>query len=183
MSLSNALLGFLGYAPMTGYELKKIFNDSVNFFWLAQTSQIYRELKTLENEGCIVSEVVPGDRGPDKRKYSITPIGAERLYRWLKDAHKDEFMRNEFMVWILFSSKLGTEELQLQLQIKLRDYRREYEMLMLVKEHILDYAKLYGDENDALRWSIVLSRGIHDVRAKVSWAEEMLEEIERKLQN
>lgn len=40
MSLSYGLLGLLNYFPMSGYDLKKIFDDSINFFWAAQTSQI-----------------------------------------------------------------------------------------------------------------------------------------------
>jgi len=162
---------------MTGYELKKILDDSVNFFWLAQTSQIYRELNNLEKNGCVVSEVLPSTKGPNKRRYSITQNGKDSFSNWLKEANTDEFMRNEFMLWILFSSELGSDELSLQLQIKLREYKKEYEMLMSVKEHLLDYAKLYGNESDNLRWQIVLNRGIHDVSAKISWAEETLSEI------
>ena len=44
MSLTYGILGFLSYGSMTGYDLAKAFSCSVNFFWNAQTSQIYREL-------------------------------------------------------------------------------------------------------------------------------------------
>ena len=42
MALKQGLLGLLNYGEMTGYELAKVFNDSLSFFWQAQTSQIYR---------------------------------------------------------------------------------------------------------------------------------------------
>ena len=48
MSLENALLGLLNHRPMTGYDLKRIFDDPMEFFWVAQMSQIYRELNKLE---------------------------------------------------------------------------------------------------------------------------------------
>lgn len=48
MSLPHAILGLLNYMPMTGYDLKNFFDDSIDFFWSAQMSQIYRELKNLE---------------------------------------------------------------------------------------------------------------------------------------
>ncbi len=48
MALKQGLLGLLNYGEMTGYELAKAFNDSLSFFWQAQTSQIYRELNQLE---------------------------------------------------------------------------------------------------------------------------------------
>ena len=51
MSLTYGILGFLSYGSMTGYDLAKAFGCSVNFFWNAQTSQIYRELGRMEGEG------------------------------------------------------------------------------------------------------------------------------------
>jgi DNA-binding PadR family transcriptional regulator len=111
MSLPHALLGFLNYVPMAGYDLKKILDDSIKFFWSAQTSQIYRELKSLEQGGYIISEVKPGEKGPDKRIYSITDSGISHLKKWLSDAHTNESMRNEFMVWLLFSSQIDFDEL------------------------------------------------------------------------
>jgi DNA-binding PadR family transcriptional regulator len=32
MSLENALLGLLNHRSMTGYDLKKIFNNTLGFF-------------------------------------------------------------------------------------------------------------------------------------------------------
>ncbi len=46
--LKHGTLGLLNYGNMTGYEIREIFNKSLNFFWQAQSSQIYRELHTLE---------------------------------------------------------------------------------------------------------------------------------------
>ncbi len=45
MSLKHALLGFLNYGSMTGYELKKIFDPSIGHFWNAELSQMYPTLK------------------------------------------------------------------------------------------------------------------------------------------
>ena len=44
MSLEHAILGFLTYRPMSGYDLKKFFDESVRHFWSAPQSQIYRTL-------------------------------------------------------------------------------------------------------------------------------------------
>ncbi len=45
---------FWGYSitkEMTGYEIMEIFRGSLNYFWDAKTSQIYRELQRLEHKG------------------------------------------------------------------------------------------------------------------------------------
>jgi DNA-binding PadR family transcriptional regulator len=177
MSLSHALLGFLNYAPMTGYDLKKILDDSINFFWSAHTSQIYRELKALEKEGYIVSEVKPSEKGPERREYRITESGVSHLKKWLAEGHTDENMRNEFMVWTLFSSNISIDELHVHMEKKLKEYQKEYEMLKSVGGRIQEYVKMFGREGEDFYWKIVLKRGFYDVEAKVRWAQDTLNDL------
>lgn len=180
MALSHALLGFLNYKPMTGYDLKKILNDSINFFWQAQTSQIYRELKILEKEGYIVSTEKPSQKGPNRHEYSITERGVCHLREWLAEANTDEVIRNDFMVWLLFSSNVDKDELYTQLQSKLQDYKKEYNMLEQVDDKLHEYADMFGKENEKFYWKIVLNRGMYDVKAKISWAEDTLNKLKDK---
>lgn len=181
MSLSYALLGFLNYAPMTGYDLKKILDDSVNFFWSAHTSQIYRELKAMEKEGYIVSTIKPSEKGPNRLEYCITESGISHLRSWFTEAHIDENMRNEFMVWLLFSSQISRDELYKHMQIKLQEYKREYQMLKSVEGGMPDYIQMFGKEDEDFYWKMVLKRGFYDVEAKIHWAEEMLNCLESKM--
>jgi len=75
MSLKYALLGFLNYQPMTGYELKKFVDTSVADFWSGELSQIYSTLKQLEADSLAeVNVEVQTDR-PNRKVYSITPRG------------------------------------------------------------------------------------------------------------
>ncbi len=180
MSLSYALLGFLNYAPLTGYDLKKILDDSVNFFWSAHTSQIYRELQALEKDGYIFSTVKPSEKGPNRREYAITSSGILHLRKWLAEGHTNESMRNEFMVWLLFSSHIGKNELYQQLQKKLEDYKSEYQMLKSVKDGIQDYVRMFGQEDEDFYWEMVLTRGFYDVEAKIRWAEDSLNTLKAK---
>ena len=83
MSLTYGILGFLSYGSMTGYDLAKAFSCSVNFFWNAQTSQIYRELGKLEEEGLVASELVLQTQRPNKKLYAITDEGKRRFRAWL----------------------------------------------------------------------------------------------------
>ena len=67
--LKYTLLGFLNYAPMTGYELKQRIDLSTSHFWHAKLSQIYITLKSLEEEEYVVSEVHEQQERPDRRVY------------------------------------------------------------------------------------------------------------------
>lgn len=44
--------------PVQRYELTKAFHSSVQFFWPAQTSQIYLTLGKLEDAGLVTHETV-----------------------------------------------------------------------------------------------------------------------------
>lgn len=185
MSLAYALLGLINYSPMSGYDLKKLFNDSINFFWSAQTSQIYRELKNWETKGCITSTVQPNEKGPDKRIYSITEKGVISLTNWLSDLpdEVDEDNRNAFLLRIFLLSQIGAQELIFQIQKRLKKYKRDLEKLKAVEGKMKEYAKMFGKEDAVHYWKIVLSRGFHDVESHIHWAEESLaylKEIEKK---
>jgi len=64
LSLGNALLGLLNHRPMTGYDLKKMLDHPMGFFWAAQMSQIYRELNKLEKKVLVKSEIIPQEKRP-----------------------------------------------------------------------------------------------------------------------
>ena len=72
MSLPFGLLGLLTYQDSTGYDLTKLFEESLNNFWHAQSSQIYRELERMERKGWVTSRNIIQDKRPNKRVYSIT---------------------------------------------------------------------------------------------------------------
>jgi PadR family transcriptional regulator, regulatory protein AphA len=124
------------------------------------------------------SKVERGEKGPDKRIYYITESGKSQLKNWITEAHTDESMRNEFMIWVLFSSHISRDELYFQIQKKLREYRKEYEMLQSVDSRIQEYAKMFGKEDEIFYWKMALKRGFYDVEAKIRWAEDILKDIQ-----
>lgn len=68
MGLQHGILGFLNYGPCSGYELTKAFHSSVQFFWPAQTSQIYLTLGKLEDAGLVTHETVIQNGKPNKKR-------------------------------------------------------------------------------------------------------------------
>lgn len=122
MSLKHGLLGLLNYGSMTGYELDKAFSASLNFFWQAQTSQIYRELNAMEKLGWLTSEIVFQTDKPNKKLYSITDTGKTELMDWLGgDVIGTEFqVRSVFLMKLFFCGERDTAE-----NIEtLKEYRR-----------------------------------------------------------
>ena len=177
MSLQYALLGLLNYSPMSGYDLKKIFDNSINFFWAAHTSQIYRELKGLEEKKFVDSKMTPGEKGPDRRTYSITKTGKDSFKKWLADFPEpiSPDTRDDFLVRVFFSSIIGIENLEFEMRRKLKEYQKERVRLALVEKHMGSYAEMFNDKDEIHYWKICLSRGRYSADANIAWAEESLQ--------
>ena len=85
MSLRHALLALLSAHPMTGYDVAKRFDGSVGFMWQAPHSQIYPELRRMEDAGLVKAEEVPRGNRARKREYSLTEDGLAELQRWIAE--------------------------------------------------------------------------------------------------
>lgn len=85
---SWAVLGLLSFGEeLSGYDLKQWANWSLRFFyWAPSYSQIYGELRKLEQIGFASSRVVNMDDVRGKRLYRITPEGEAGIARWNNEA-------------------------------------------------------------------------------------------------
>ena len=84
MSLKHAILGFLNMRPFSGYDLWKVFGKSVNNYWSATHTQVYRTLAELAKDKMVDTEMVRQQSSPNKKIYHITYRGREELVKWLK---------------------------------------------------------------------------------------------------
>ncbi|MGR4879774.1 helix-turn-helix transcriptional regulator [Streptomyces sp. LARHCF249] len=82
-----AVLGLLSFpGERTGYELKKWADSSLRFFyWSPAISQIYAELRRLEELGYAASARSGPEEARTKRRYAITDAGREALAGWAAD--------------------------------------------------------------------------------------------------
>ncbi|MER5728806.1 PadR family transcriptional regulator [Streptomyces sp. NPDC002138] len=81
------MLGLLSFpGERTGYELKKWADSSLRFFyWSPAISQIYAELRRLEDLGYAASARSGPEEVRAKRRYSITAAGRAALAGWASD--------------------------------------------------------------------------------------------------
>ena len=101
--LGCAILQRLVRSPMNGYELKKIFTTAVGYGWRAYDTQIYRELKALEQAGFVRGQVESGRAGPQRRVYEPTMEGLRALREWLVSPLEDASQKSELTtrIWSL----------------------------------------------------------------------------------
>jgi DNA-binding PadR family transcriptional regulator len=180
MSLQYAILGLLSYRSMTGYDLKKMFDDSINNFWAASLSQIYRELGTLENKGYLTSEIEKQNDRPDKRIYDITGEGKAAFREWITNFPEklSKEKRDEFTLRLFFGSNLSKQDLIIQLRRFLKEMQEQLEKIQYfnrISEQYVAQMKLFNGEG--IYWKLILRRAQMNTETSIQWANESLEEL------
>ncbi|MGL5260076.1 MAG: PadR family transcriptional regulator [Lachnospiraceae bacterium] len=110
-NLKYAILGLLNQSDMTGYELMKQFESTLCEFWSAKHSQIYPELKRLNEDGDVEYKIEISGTSLEKKMYSITSKGREDFMEWLSSETKPEpTPKNIARLKIFFSNCLSPKE-------------------------------------------------------------------------
>lgn len=179
MSLDHAILGFLSYGPLSGYDLKERFDLSVAHFWPADQSQIYRTLARLEEQGYAKSRVQKQTARPDRKVYTLTPTGRKELGRWLTTPLGAEIGRSAALIQVFFSGSLSDEEIAACFRRQAAQGRAALSTLRGIQPRAEALKKKVGTARDAWCWFLTLECGFRLVEAKVAWMEEVVERIEK----
>lgn len=176
--LKHGILGLLNYHDMTGYEVMEVFKDSLNYFWIAQTSQIYRELQGLEKHGWVRKTVVPQQGKPDKNVYSITETGKAELLRWLSESGPGLNPRTPVLMKVFFLGERGWEE-NISYFRRLKEECEQFlEHLSEVPEHIAAYENLLGEKEKSVYWQMTVDYGRRNMQMYIDWAQECIRRLE-----
>lgn len=173
----EVLLGLLTVEPMSGYDLGQAIRASVGFFWNESYGQIYPNLKRLAAEGMVTAKTERQKGKPDKRIYSITQNGRERLAVWLMVEPQSEVARNELLLKLFFGAQVSPE---ISIQHVERMVKRERAFLRefhRIESEELPKSRQYPD---APYWKMAARFGQLELEAHQRWGEETLAEL-RKL--
>ena len=171
--LKHGILGLLNYSDMTGYEILETFRDSLNHFWNAQKSQIYRELTSLEQSGYISGTKVPQSGKPDKIVYSITDAGKNELLEWLSE-DASENARIPLLMRVFFLGEKSIDE-NIEFFEKLHDnYKVKYKSFSSADKANDDYSEELSDPYKSMSWGFTISYGKRKAKMTLDWCEECI---------
>ncbi len=180
--LKHGILGLISNSAKTGYEIMTVFRDSLNYFWTAQTSQIYRELQTMESAGWITRTRVSQAGKPDKNVFSITPAGHGELLQWLRGNNLPAGIRNPFLLKTFFMGELPVEE-----NIAFFKAFRDASLFPDNGKQASSDAEMYSQAIDhpekAIYWKLTIEFGRMYEKMQREWCEyciQTLEEYQRK---
>ncbi|HOS44269.1 MAG TPA: PadR family transcriptional regulator [Armatimonadota bacterium] len=179
MSLDHAILGFLQYGPSTGYDLKAIFDLSVQHFWPADQSQIYRTLSRLTAQGFVEMERVEQEERPDRKVYRLTPAGVEELQRWLTTPLPMKGGRSAQLVQVFFAAQLSDEEMLAIFRRAAEQCRAELAQLRAIPAEAATYREALDSPRDYFCWMLTLECGMNMTAAHLAWLESVIARIEQ----
>jgi len=159
------------HAPdaMTGWQLYEAAADSLSRFWHVTRSQVYRELSTLEKQGCVEAEQATGPR--ESRAYRITPAGKEAFKAWLEDwvsqEPRDEQLHSPLVLTVFFGEFLQKEKLKQVLQEYRGVHQRRLERLNRLQQAV-------GQNSSPA--AATMRRGISYHELMIQWIDSILAE-------
>ena len=178
--LKHGILGLLNYKEMTGYEIMETFRDSLNYFWDAKTSQIYRELQGLEQKEWVNKTVVPQSGKPDKNIYSITTAGWEELLRWLADDDLGLRVKTPVLMKVFFLGERSVEDGIRYFESVKETCELFLKSLESVPQYIDTYSNMIGQKDKALYWQMTAEYGRRSTQMQIEWARDCIRRLEGK---
>ena len=176
--LRHGILGLIGYGDTTGYEMTRVFRDSLRHFWPVQTSQIYRELRTLEGEGWVRVTRVEQSGRPDKNVFSITPAGREELARWLRADNLPKYERSPLLLKTFFRGECSAEENLAYFRAIEAEASAFTDESDAVMGDVRAYADTVSDPAKALYWRMTAEFGLMYEEMVRAWCARCVQMIE-----
>ncbi len=174
MPLPHAILGFLQYGPMSGYDLKKNFDQSVAHFWSATQSHIYKALEELESNGLVSSQLIQQEGKPNRKQYQLTDAGRAELRRWLATPQPMAGPRSAWLIQIFFAHHLSNEEIANLFEKRIETLRTRLSQLQRAQKSIDENSGKVGQKRAQALWQLTLDYGIDNYTNEIAWLEKTL---------
>lgn len=162
------ILGLLEHESLTGYEIKKIMNARLKFFWGASFGSIYPTLSGLVNDG-LVTKFETKENGRDKIIYTITEAGRGYLREWLNVPVEKDELRYETLLKLFFGNEIGREGTLKHIE----NFRDKTKKELPVLQEMADQLEQIKDTEDAHLYYLLAARfGIKVYKAYLEWCDE-----------
>jgi DNA-binding PadR family transcriptional regulator len=166
------LLGLLREEELTGYEMKKLIDIRMSFFWNESYGQIYPELNSLLKDG-FIEEVKCENRDSkrEKVKYRITKRGEEEFNNWMVAENEKDTIRSEFLLKMFLSTNQNKEEMSHHLGAFLLQMKSQLDLFLLFDQQVRAVYDLHQNHQQTLD---VLELGIRQSQLYLDWGEKKL---------
>jgi PadR family transcriptional regulator, regulatory protein AphA len=115
-------LAALSFGDASGYDLKKLLGEPpFDHFQDTGFGSIYPSLNRLAQEGLVSGSTQAQERRPDKKVYSLTAAGRERLLHALLQPPGPDKVRSDFLFHLFMSERIPRDHLAQVIDQRLAD--------------------------------------------------------------
>jgi PadR family transcriptional regulator AphA len=175
MSIKYAILGFLSWDSLSGYDLKKLFEETPAFHWSGNNNQIYKALVELHEQGLVELRVEQQADYPPRKLYSITTKGRAELRGWVLATPELPQVRNSFLVQLAWADQLEPAELDGLLAA----YEEEMSVqLLMFREH--KQRRIVSPDRtprEARLWDAIMDNRISSYENELNWVRKLRGEL------
>jgi len=172
----ESLLGLLSMKPQSGYELKKLIEESIGNFWSESFGQIYPTLRRMVAAGLVEMMESQGVGRREKKVYRLTDAGSARLQEWLAQPAIDQIPRNELLLKLFFGDRAEPSAMKTLLEGKKVSLQSDVERYREIEARLSEHGSYKGAAG--LPFSLMTVRyGIAEKQALLVWCDESLEAI------
>lgn len=177
MTIQYAILGLLSWRPSSGYQLKKVFEDSPYLYWSGNNNQIYKSLLQLQKDGMISYETVHQDGAPSKKVYSITKRGMEELKGWITEASAIPEFKKPFLIQLAWADMLSKEELSGLLE----KYEKDIETQLILQKEMYDREKDWPNRSsrETFLWNMISVNLMSTFQSELTWVRKVRQQLLR----
>ena len=163
-----AVLGMLKLRPMTGYEIKQVYQKGPANFMPISFGQIYPVLAKLRQDKMVRQNKQQGSRG--STSYFITHKGEEAFRKWLFSSG-DPANYRELLLRLFFAAPAELAELRGHVEA----FRREEQACLDHYEATREWLDTARARNLRLPiWKLVLEYGVLQSESRMLWAQRAL---------
>jgi PadR family transcriptional regulator AphA len=189
MALRYAILGYLSTAPGSGYDLAQQLQGGLGWFWSASHSQIYPELKRLEDAGLVEGAPTTVGEKLEKRVYSITDEGRKALTAWASGPPVYRPNRDPERLQLIFADLASPDVIRQHLMAHRDHFARRRDLLVdthskiLARQHERVERRYEGRAPEQQALTLLLrdlaySGDIERAELEVRWAEAALARLD-----
>lgn len=178
MSIQYAVLGLLSWKPMTGYDLKKIIQESSFMHWTANNNQIYKTLIQLLEDGLATNETIHQESLPSKKIYTITDVGRKTLEQWVTSSPELPEMKKGFLIRLAWAGSLSREQLDTMLSV----YEEEIRLQVMMRKEMKKRG-LFSPERSGLEsflWESINDNILASYETESIWVQHVRKEIHER---
>jgi PadR family transcriptional regulator, regulatory protein AphA len=191
--ITYGMLGLLAFwGPLSGYDIKRLFDHTLAPMWGAAHSQIYKELRRMHTLGWVEMKREEQESRPDRKVYSITAQGLAALRAWQAQPPEVFQIRDELLLKILFGAFASPADLMQHVrasiashELRLLEYRQNALFLPMAGYpfHGDRRPNPYANESpqdpqEDPYWSLIVRFAIDFEKTYIRWLYEVLKMLE-----